>query len=195
MHLTGNNSYMQPTPLLSVDNFIFLPDLYKLCFLPLLLVFVMKCVKKHCCLPHNPHCYSLSSPVCLLHLFICTCINSSPIACPPSSMLCWCQLCVCVFLYFRCILCFFFLCACASFLLLWLLHWSVILMCSLVILYVAFLLLLLCFVFIDICGLKRHWSMYLSYWIRVLAYLGEGTYCIDMGMVQLCGGHGGHFSK
>jgi len=53
----------------------------------------MKCVKMHCSLPHNPYCCSLPSPVCLLRLLICTCINSSPIACPQSSVLCWCLLC------------------------------------------------------------------------------------------------------
>jgi len=85
--------------------------MYKHCFLPLLLVFVMKCVKMHCFLPHNPYCCSLPSPVCLLYLPICTCINSSPITCPPSSVLCWCLL--CFLFYFCCIsLCSFSLCMC-----------------------------------------------------------------------------------
>jgi len=66
--------------------------MYKHCFLHLLLVFVIECcVKMHCSLPHNhPYCCSLLSRVCLLCLLICTCINSSPIACPPSSVVCWC---------------------------------------------------------------------------------------------------------
>jgi len=56
----------------------------------MLLVFAMKCCTKMLCpLPHNHYCYSLPSPVCLLHLLVCTCFISSPIACPPSSVLCW----------------------------------------------------------------------------------------------------------
>jgi len=47
----------------------------------------------NCSLPHNAYCCSLPSLMCMLHLLICTCINSSPIACPPSSVLCWCLLC------------------------------------------------------------------------------------------------------
>jgi len=45
-----------------------------------------------CPLPHNHYCCSLPSPVCLPHLLICTCrcLISSPIAWPPSSVLCWC---------------------------------------------------------------------------------------------------------
>jgi len=40
--------------------------MYKLCFLPLLLVFVMKCVKMHCSLPHNPYKLLLASFTCVL---------------------------------------------------------------------------------------------------------------------------------
>jgi len=54
--------------------------MYKHCFLPVLLVFVMKClIKMPCSLPHNHYCCSLPSPVCLPYLFICTCLNSSPL--------------------------------------------------------------------------------------------------------------------
>ena len=55
----------------------------KHCFLPLLLVSVMKCVKMYCYLPHNPYCCLLPSPVCLLHLLICTCINQLFTLSPP----------------------------------------------------------------------------------------------------------------
>ena len=81
----------------------------------LLSVFVMICCDKmHCSLPHIPYFCSLPSPVCLLHLLTCTCVDSSPIACPPSSVVCWYLL--WFLFYFRCIS-LFFLCACFSFLL------------------------------------------------------------------------------
>jgi len=51
-----------------MGKFIFLHDLYKHCFLPLLLVFVMECcVKMHCSLPHNLYCCLLPSPA---HLYM-----------------------------------------------------------------------------------------------------------------------------
>jgi len=95
MHLVGNNSSMQPTPLWSVGKSSFLHDVYflKHSFLPMLLVFAIKCcTKMPFPLPHNHYCCSLPnpSPACLSHLFICTCIISSPNAWPPSSALCWC---------------------------------------------------------------------------------------------------------
>ena len=58
----------------------------------------------HCLLLHHLYCCALPSPVCLLHLFICTCINSSPIACPQSSVLCWCLIVFFLF-FFNFILC------------------------------------------------------------------------------------------
>jgi len=71
----------------------------------MLLVFAMKYgTKIPCPLPHNHFCCSLPSPVCLPHLLICTCLISLPIACPPSSVLCWCLLC---FFYFCDMLHFF----------------------------------------------------------------------------------------
>ena len=75
----------------------------KHCFPPmLLLVFAMKCCNKMPCpLPHNHYCCLLSSPICLPHLLICICLISSPTACPPSSVLCWCLL--------RLFFCFFFI--------------------------------------------------------------------------------------
>ena len=116
-----------------------------LCFLPLLLVFVMKCVKMHCCLPHNPYCWLLSSPA---HLYI---INSLPIHhCLPTIicvMLISIVFCFLLFFFAVFFVVFVFLCACASFLLLLPLVSN--LMCSLVILYVAFLLLLLSFTFLN----------------------------------------------
>jgi len=69
--------------------------MYKHCFLPLLPTFVMKCcVSVHRPLPHNPSCCSLPSPMCMLYLLICTYFNSLPIACPPSSMVRQCLLCI-----------------------------------------------------------------------------------------------------
>ena len=113
MHLVGNNSSMQTTPLWSVGKFTFLHDLnvqtLDIVFCPsLLLVFIMKCDKMPCSLPHNHYCCSfpLPSPVCLPHLLICTCLNSSPIAFPPSSVLCWCLL--RFFFVFGCIFYVFF---------------------------------------------------------------------------------------
>ena len=70
-----------------------------------------------CPLPHHHYCCSLPSPVCLPHLLICTYFISSPIACPPSSVLCWCffffvfflNFVVCyISLWFICFFCFFF---------------------------------------------------------------------------------------
>jgi len=83
-----------------VNLLFFIMCIYKLCFLPMLLVFAMKCcTKMPCPLPHNHYCCLLSSPMCLPHLLICTCLISSPIACPPSSVLCWCLLCFFLFWY------------------------------------------------------------------------------------------------
>ena len=74
-------------------NLHFFMCIYKHCFLPMLLVFAMKCCTKiPFPLPHNHYCCLLPSPVCLPHLLICTCLISSPIACPPLSVLCWCLL-------------------------------------------------------------------------------------------------------
>jgi len=82
--------------------------MHKHSFLSLLLVFVMKCyVKMHCSLPDDSYCCLLPSPMCLLHMLICTCLNSSPIACLPSSVLCWCLLC----LFWWMQLCLFFVCS------------------------------------------------------------------------------------
>ena len=70
-------------------------------FPPMLLVFAMKyCTKMPCPLPHNHYWCLLSSPICLPHLLICTCLISSPIACPPSSVLRWCLLRFCFFLLY-----------------------------------------------------------------------------------------------
>ena len=74
-------------------NIVFCP-----CYLFLLWNVVLKCLAL---LPHNHYCCLLPSPVCLPHLLICTCLISSPIVCPPSSVLCWCLLCFfCYMLHF-----------------------------------------------------------------------------------------------
>ena len=76
-----------------INLLFFMMCTYKHCFPPMLLVFAMKCcTKMPCPLPHNHYCCLLSSLICLPHLHICTCLISSPIACPSSSMLCWCLL-------------------------------------------------------------------------------------------------------
>jgi len=120
MHLVGDNSSMQPTQLWSVGKSTFLHDhhimmmciYYKLCFPPMLLVLAMKCcTKMPCPLPHNHYCcfvltfftYSL----CLPHLLVCTCLISSPIARPPSYVLCWCVL-RCMFMFW----CWSLFCVC-----------------------------------------------------------------------------------
>jgi len=79
---------------LLVNLLFFMMCICKHCFPPmLLLVFAMKCCNKMPCpLPHNHYCCLLSSPICLPHLLICICLISSPTACPPSSVLCWCLL-------------------------------------------------------------------------------------------------------
>ena len=89
-----------------VTLLFFMMCIYKPCFPPMLLVFAMKCcTKTPCPLPHNHYCCLLSSPICLPHLLICTCLISSPIACPPSSVSCWCLL---RFLFFFCYMLHFF---------------------------------------------------------------------------------------
>jgi len=93
MHLVGNNSSI-PCNLLNYGlwvNLLFFPMcIYKHCFPPMLLAFAIKrCTKMPCPLPHNHYCCLLSSPTRLPHLLICTCLISSPIACPPSFVLCW----------------------------------------------------------------------------------------------------------
>ena len=113
MHLVGNNSSMQPTPLWSVGKSVFCP-----CYL--FLLWNVRCTKMPCPLPHNHYCCSLPSPICLPHLLIGTCLISSPIACPPSSVLCWCLLCFLflIFLLYVAFLCDFILaCLCTYFLL------------------------------------------------------------------------------
>ena len=80
--------------------------IYKHCFPPMLLVFAMKCCTKMSCpLPHNHYnCCLFSSPICLPHLLICTCLIFLPIACPPSSVLCYVY-CVFLFLLYATFLC------------------------------------------------------------------------------------------
>ena len=76
-----------------VNLIFFMMCIYKHYVPPMLLVFAMKCfTNMPCLLPHNRYCCLLSSPMYLPHLLICTCLISSPVACPPSSVLCWCLL-------------------------------------------------------------------------------------------------------
>jgi len=83
-----------------VNLHFFMMCIYKHCFPPMLLVFAMKCcTKMPCPLPHNHYCCLLPSPICLPQLLICTCLISSPIACPPSSVICWCLLRFFIFLF------------------------------------------------------------------------------------------------
>ena len=71
-----------------VNLYLFTIYMYKPCFLSLPLVCVMKyCVTMQCSLRHNPYFCSLPLSVCLLHMFVCTYINSSPIACPRSCVM------------------------------------------------------------------------------------------------------------
>jgi len=97
MHLVGNKSSMHwcnpPKNGLWVNLLFFMMCIYKHYVPPMLLVFAMKCfTNMPCLLPHNRYCCLLSSPMYLPHLLICTCLISSPVACPPSSVLCWCLL-------------------------------------------------------------------------------------------------------
>ena len=78
-----------------VSCYFFMIYMYKH-LLRLLLVFVMKCYVSSCialCLMTCIYCL-FPSPMCLLQLPICTCLNSSPIACPPLSVLRWYILCI-----------------------------------------------------------------------------------------------------
>ena len=59
------------------------------CYLVLLWNVVLKCLAL--CLITIISAYFLQ-PICLPHLLICTCLISSPIACPPTYVLCWCLL-------------------------------------------------------------------------------------------------------
>ena len=52
-----------------VNLHFFMICVYKHCFLPMLLVFAVKCcIKMLCSLPHNHYCCSLPSPVCLPYM-------------------------------------------------------------------------------------------------------------------------------
>ena len=67
-----------------VNLLFFMMCVYKHYGPPMLLVFAMKCfTNMPCLLPHNRYCCLLSSPTMYLpHLLICTCLISSPVACP-----------------------------------------------------------------------------------------------------------------
>ena len=84
-----------------VNLHFFMMCIYKHCFLPMIFVFAMTCcTKMPCPLPHNHYCCLFPSPICMPHLLICTCLISSPIACPPSPVLCWCISCFFIFFIF-----------------------------------------------------------------------------------------------
>ena len=111
MHLVGNNSTHPCNPPhygLWIILYFFTICMCNLCFLPLLLVFVMKCVKMHCFLPHNPYCCSLPLPAHLyMHQLFTHCL---PI------IICVMLMSVVFFLcYFCCISVFSFLFMCMCF--------------------------------------------------------------------------------
>ena len=148
-----------------VNLYLFTICVCKHCFLPLLLVFVMKyCVKMHCSLPHNPYCCSLPSPV---HLPA-TCINSSPIAYPQSTVLCWCTLC---FVFFWLHFSVFFFCIS--------LFSSLLFFCSLLLSYF----LLLFFVFFV-------WSGFFGFFAARLSLLVRSLFCLLSTWIQ-ARSHGG----
>jgi len=100
-----------PTMICGQSLHFFTIWMYKHCFLPLLLVSAMKCcVKMYCYLSHNPYCCSLPSPVCLLHLLICT-WNQLFTHCFPTITCVMLMSCV-FYLIFSSVLyyCFFFFC-------------------------------------------------------------------------------------
>ena len=95
----------------SVDVFTFLHDLmYKHCFLPVLLVSVMKCcVKMYCYLLHNPYCCSLPTPAYLymyqlfthcLPTIICVMLMSCVFLSYFCSVLCYCFFCFFSFVFY-----------------------------------------------------------------------------------------------
>ena len=73
---------------------LLLHNLYVWTFFSALASVTKRCVLMHCPLLHNPYCCSLPSPMFMLHLLICTYLNSSPIACSPPSVSHWCLLCI-----------------------------------------------------------------------------------------------------
>jgi len=84
--------------------------MYKHCFLPLLLVLVMKCCGKMCCFrPHNACCCfsvlaSFFKPSVHLRAWLNTCSSVDASTLHPMlahhHVSCWCQSCFCLFCYF-----------------------------------------------------------------------------------------------
>jgi len=70
-----------------VFSILFINIVFRPCYLFLLWNVVLKCLAV--CHITN---IAASSPICLPHLLICTCLISSPLGCPPSSVVCWCLL-------------------------------------------------------------------------------------------------------
>ena len=99
MHPVGTTHPCNPRHYdLWVNLHLFMLCIYRHCFLPMLVVvFAMKCcTKMPCTLAYNQTIIA----ACFSHLLICTCLISSPIACLPSSVLCWCLLCFFIFYFF-----------------------------------------------------------------------------------------------
>jgi len=69
------------SPLWFAGNCVTSSQIYCTCiktvFCPCYLLLQWNVVLMHCSLPHNPYCCSLPSPMCMLHLLICTYLNSS----------------------------------------------------------------------------------------------------------------------
>ena len=92
-----------------VNLYFFMMCIYKHCFLPMLLVFAMKCcTKMPCPLHHSHYCCLLPSPICLPHLLICTCLIHFT-HCLPTIYLCYVDVyCVCFLIFYFCYMLHFF---------------------------------------------------------------------------------------
>ena len=91
-----------------VNLYFFTICMYKHCFLPLLLVFVMKyCVEMHFSLPHNPYCCSLHS-LCVLALLAHLYMHQLLTHCLPT-IICVMLMSVALFFYFILAVFLFFL--------------------------------------------------------------------------------------
>ena len=111
MHLAGKTLTCNPPHYgLRVISYFFINCVYELCFLPLLLVFVMNCVKTHCSLPHNSL-LLLASFTCVLappaHLYMCHLFTH----CLPTTICVMLMSIVSFFIVFSLYFCFF-LCMC-----------------------------------------------------------------------------------
>ena len=82
------------------SRFLWINTVFCPCYIPLFCNVMFAA----CSLPHNPYCWLLLSPVCMPYLLICTYVNTSPVACPPSFVLCkgllWIWFYICVFVIY-----------------------------------------------------------------------------------------------